>query len=184
MDVVPTTWCSLLSQGIVPTTWVMAPILVDHYKYNTKYNWSLLLTCCNGDRCSSRCCTRRAPRTCCSGGGTSGGWRMASPVPWSSSSSPRRRCSTSRSGGVGRWSTRWRRGDEAVLGQATATTTRIGAIDFVSQTILNVYYLAIPYSELTLPLAIFWVRPSLYRGILQKSSLRINSTWINKCIFG
>ena len=108
MDVVPTTWCSLLSQGIVPTTWVMASILVDHYKYNTKYNWSLLLTCCNGDRCSSRCCTTRAPRTCCSGGGSSGGWRMASPVPWSSSSSPRRRCSTRCSGGnitkkVGGW---------------------------------------------------------------------------------
>ena len=114
MDVVPTTWCSLLSQGIVPTTWVMASILVDHDKYNTKYNWSLLLTCCNGDRCSSRCytrrapCTRRAPRTCCSGGGSSGGWRMASPVPWSSSSSPRRRCSTRCSGGnitkkVGGW---------------------------------------------------------------------------------
>jgi len=74
-------FCSLLSQGIVPTTWAMASILVYHYKYNTKYNWSLLLTYCNGDRCSSRCCTRRAPRTCCSGSGSSGGWRMASPVP-------------------------------------------------------------------------------------------------------
>ncbi|XP_039829423.1 E3 ubiquitin protein ligase DRIP1-like isoform X3 [Panicum virgatum] len=70
----------------------------------------LMLASVSSSRCYTRRapCTRRAPRTCCSGGGSSGGWRMASPVPWSSSSSPRRRCSTRCSGGnitkkVGGW---------------------------------------------------------------------------------
>ncbi|XP_039829426.1 E3 ubiquitin protein ligase DRIP2-like isoform X6 [Panicum virgatum] len=60
----------------------------------------LMLASVSSSRCYTRRapCTRRAPRTCCSGGGSSGGWRMASPVPWSSSSSPRRRCSTRCSG--------------------------------------------------------------------------------------